>query len=156
MKLIDKLPLILKEYIERNGGSLVNGYIRFLDEDAMEQMAEWLKPCAVWNHGVPFATTVFGDVLAWEEGYIMLYKLTEEDYTVMLSGAEFFFRNLDDPEYRKDFLDISLYDEAIRKLGKIKSDECYVLEPIPRLGGARTERYLSCVGELKSYIQFLI
>ncbi len=150
MGLIDKLPLKLKEYIESNAESLVNGYIRFLGADDIEQVSTMLEPCSMWNHGIPFATTVFGD-----DGYIVLYKLTEEDYTVMLSGIDFFFANLNDAEYQRDFLDIELYEAAIKKLGTIQKNECYVLEPIPRLGGARTEKYLN-IGELKSYIQLLV
>ncbi len=155
MGLIDKLPLKLKEYIESNAESLVNGYIRFLGADDIEQVSTMLEPCSMWNHGIPFATTVFGDVLSWDDGYIVLYKLTEEDYTVMLSGIDFFFANLNDAEYQRDFLDIELYEAAIKKLGTIQKNECYVLEPIPRLGGARTEKYLN-IGELKSYIQLLV
>lgn len=155
MAIMDRLPLNLKEYIVNQGENLVDGYIRFLDEKNIDRMSDLLKSCSIWNNGVPFATTVFGDILAWEDGYVMLYKLTEEDYTVMLSGTDFFFQNLKDGEYQKDFLDVDLYNVAIQKYGEITNDQCYVLEPIPRLGGARKEKYLN-LGELWSYIQILI
>lgn len=155
MGLVDKLPLNLKEYILNNGESLVEGYIRFLSEEDICKLSDILKQCSVWNDGIPFATTVFGDVLSWEDGFVMLYKLTEEDYTVMLSGTDFFFENLKDFDYQTDFFDVDLYKVAIAKYGKIQRNQCYVLEPVPRLGGARVERYLQ-VGELFSYISVLI
>lgn len=154
MGFIDKLPLNLKEYIINNGEDIVEGYIRFLTEEDMSKISGLLKECPIWHDGVPFATTVFGDILAWEDGYVMLYELTEEDYKVMLSGTDFFFDNLNDKEYQMDFLDLELYKSAIDKYGKIQHDQCYVLEPIPKLGGARTEKYLN-VGELFSYISIL-
>lgn len=155
MGITDRLPSNLKEYIDNKGGELVDGYVRFLGEEDMRQMSETLKPCPIWNDGIPFATTAFGDILAWEDGYVMLYRLSEDDYTVMLSGTDFLFSNLKDSEYQKEFFDIELYKAAINKCGRITADECYVLEPIPRLGGARTEKYLN-VGKLKSYIQMLL
>lgn len=155
MRFIDKLPANLKEYIINNGVDLADGYIRFLNEDEIGKMVELLESCPIWHDGIPFATTVFGDVLAWDDGYIMLYKLSEEDYTVILSGTEFFFDNLKDEEYVKDFFDIELYKAAINKCGRIDRDQCYVLTPIPRLGGARIEKYLN-VGELFSYITILL
>lgn len=155
MGFIDKLPSNLKEYMTNKGEDLVEGYIRFLTEEEIERMLDLLKACSIWQEGVPFATTVFGDVLSWEDGYVMLYKLSEEDYTVMLSGTNFFFDNLKDEEYQKDFLDIELYKAAISKLGKVTREQCYVLEPIPRLGGARTEKYLN-IGELFSYLAIIL
>lgn len=152
---MNDLPIKLKDYIKNHGQNLANGYIRFLGEDDIDELSDMLKQSVIWHDGIPFATTVFGDVLSWEDGYIMLYKFTEEDYTVMLSGTDFFFVNMEDEEYKKDFLDIELYESAMKKLGSVKDNECYILEPIPRLGGAREERYLN-VGDMKSYLQILI
>lgn len=155
MKMINNLPANLKDYIESHGENLADGYIRFLEADEIDGMSELLKHSSIWHDGIPFATTVFGDVLSWEEGYIMLYKFIDEDYTVMLSGTDFFFVNLKDIEYQKEFLDMALYKIAIEKFGKVNCNECYVLEPIPKLGGAREEKYLN-IGDLKSYLQILI
>lgn len=155
MSIIDKLPSNLREYIKNDGSSLVDGYIRFVKEDEIAELLEIVEQSELWQGGIPFATTVFGDVLSWEDGYIMLYKFTEEDYTVMLSGTDFFFSNLKDQEYQKDFLDMDLYLAAIDKMGEIHDDECYVLEPIPRLGGAREIKYVN-IGKMKEYLMMLI
>lgn len=155
MEMINKLPNNVKAYIEKNGSDLVDGYVRFLESSEIEEIAEILKKSSIWNDGIPFASTAFGDIIAWEEGYVILYKFTDENYTVMLSGTEFFFDNLADSSYRTDFFDMALYNAAIEKCGKIEKDECYVLEPIPKLGGAREIKYVN-TGSLRNYLQFMI
>ena len=153
--MIAKLPENIRKYIENDRTSLMDGYLRFLKKEEIALFYELLEKSEIWNGGIPFATTAFGDVLAWEDGYVMLYKMSEEDYTVMLSGTTFFFENLKDPSYQADYFELDLYDQAQKKLGKIQSNECYVIEPIPALGGAREINYLS-IGDMKTYIYLLI
>ena len=153
--MMTKLPENIRKYIENDGTSLLDGYLRFLKKEEMGSLYELLEKSPIWNAGIPFATTVFGDVLAWEDGYVMLYKMSEEDYTVMLSGATFFFENLKDPFYQADYFELNLYEQVQKKFGKIQSNECYVIEPIPALGGAREINYLS-IGDMKTYLCLLI
>lgn len=155
MSSIDKLPTNLYEYLKNDGASVVDGYIRFLKKNEIDEIKKIVEQSEIWQGGTPFATTVFGDVLAWEDGYIILYKFTDEDYTVMLSGTEFFFDNLNEKEYQSDFLDMDLYYASIDKMGKIHDDECYILEPIPKIGGAREIQYVN-VGKLKEYLVMLV
>ncbi len=155
MSMFDKLPPSLRDYIKNDGSSVADGYIRFLAANEIEEVRRIVEKSEMWQGGIPFATTVFGDVLSWENGYIMLYKFTDEDYTVMLSGTDFFFANLKDEEYRKDFLDMDLYYASIEKMGEICADECYTLEPIPRIGGARDIKYVN-IGKMKEYLMLLV
>lgn len=155
MGLMDKLPKNLSEYIKNDGTSVADGYIRFLKEEGIEEIRQIVETSEIWQGGIPFATTAFGDILAWEDGYVMLYKFTDEDYTVMLSGTDFFFPNLKDEEYQKDFLDMELFFASIDKMGEINDDECYTLEPIPRIGGARDIRYVN-IGKLKEYLTLIV
>lgn len=155
MNEINKLPDNIKNYILTDGKDLADGYIRFLNSDKIDEISEILKKSQIWNNGVPFAITVFGDVVAWEDNYIVLYKFTDEDYTIILSGSEFFFTNLQDKTYQQDFFDIELYHEAVKRLGKISREQCYIFEPIPKLGGAREVKYLN-IGEFKNYIYILL
>ena len=153
--MITKLPDNIRTYIEKEGTSLVDGYLRFLKKEEIEMIDEILGKSQIWNKGIPFATTVFGDILSWEEGYVMLYKMSEADYTVISSGTKFFFENLKDTSYQADYFDLDLYNEAQKKLGKVQNTECYVIEPIPALGGAREINYLS-IGDMKTYLYLLI
>lgn len=153
--MITKLPENIRNYIEKDGTALLDGYLRFLKKEEIRLFHEMLEKGSIWNAGIPFATTVFGDVLAWEDGYVMLYKMPEADYTVMLSGTTFLFENLKDASYQADYFNLDLYNEAQKKLGKVQSNECYVIEPIPALGGAREINYLS-TGDMKTYLYLLI
>lgn len=155
MKSIYDLPENLQEYMKNNTTDLADGYVRFLNEKDIDRIDNILDQSTIWNGGIPFATTVFGDVLAWESGYVILYKFTEDDYNVMLSGTDFFFSNLEDEEYRKDFFDMDLFYESMEKFGEIDHNECYVLEPIPKLGGLREIKYVN-IGELEGYLNMLV
>ena len=151
MGLIDNLPNNIKKYIEINGNNLAENYIRFLSKEQIEGVFEIIQHASIWNEGIPFATTAFGDVIVWEKGYVMLYKFTEENYTVILSGTDFLFVNFEDEAYKDEFFDMELYRDAIVKCGEVTADECYTLEPIPRLGGKRELKYIN-KGKLMSYL----
>lgn len=152
--MIEKLPDNIRNYIVDDASPLLDGYIRFLNRDKIAEIYQIVNQSSIWNEGIPFATTVFGDLIVWEDGYVMLYNMPETDYKVMLSGTDFFFENLNDKTYQTDFFQLDLYKNAIEKCGAIKPYECYVIEPIPALGGARELKYLS-VGDLKMYLQLL-
>lgn len=156
MQIKDKLPHNIIEAMSKSSNKeFADGYVRFLSEEEITEIESIVKKSYLWNDGIPFATTVFGDVISWEKGYVMLYKFTDENYNVLLSGTEFLFENFEDKEYQKDYFDMELYLKAIKKCGKIAKDKCYVLEPIPKLGGARDIEYVN-IGSINEYIRFLI
>ncbi len=151
----DRLPDNIQRYIDEDGKPLLDGYIRFLNKDKSKEIDDIVSNSPMWNGGIPFATTVFGDVIAWEDGYIVLYVLSEMDYKVILSGSKFFFSNLEDAAYQKDYFQMDLYKEIKEKFGAVDSNECYVIEPIPKLGGARDIKYMN-IGDLKTYLHLLV
>lgn len=154
MNLFEGLPANLKNWVCTTKETLADGYIRPLNEIQCNSINQILKGFSIWNGGIPFATTVFGDVLSWEDGYVVLYKMPEEDFSIILAGTKFFFSNISDVEYQKDYFDMPLYKAAIAKFGKVDNDHCYILEPIPKLGGNREEKYLN-TGELIPYLALL-
>lgn len=153
--MLEKLPDNIKEYIEQNQEDLLGGYIRFLKKEDITAISEIVQKSSMWEGGVPFATTAFGDVFVWNEGYILLYKFTEADYNVILSGSTFFFDNINDIEYQKDFFDIDLYENVLAEYGELDNTECYTLEPVPALGGARELPYIH-IGDMKTYLHMVI
>ena len=154
MSILEKLPDNIKLYIEQEKENLLDGYIRFLKEDEISDILTIIEKSTMWQGGIPFATTVFGDLIVWEDGYVILYLMSEEDYTVILSGTDFFFELIKDKEYQLDHFQLDLYKEAKSKLGEVAKNECYVLEPIPRLGGKRSLEYMN-IGELTTYLYLL-
>ena len=145
----------IKKYIENNRTPLADGYVRFLSLNSIEKITDIVSDSDIWNDGIPFATTVFGDILAWEDGYVVMYDFTMQDYNVINSGAEFFFSNLKDVDYQNDYFDMDVYREAVEKLGAVNEDECYSIEPLPVLGGERSVKYLNR-SDLNEYIKFLV
>lgn len=155
MEILEKLPDNIKEHIKKGGKDILDGYIRFLDKNSIEEIKAILEKSPMWEGGIPFATTVFADVFVWNKEYILLYKFTEADYNVILSGSKFFFANVDDIEYQKDFFDVDLYVMAAGKIGRVASTECYTIEPIPALGGARELSFIN-TGDMKTYLDIVI
>ena len=174
MGLMEQLPDHIRQYIAGKQPEAADGYVRFLQEEQITRLTGilgWIKdadrPADAFGQaggaqiadaqvtGIPFAITAFADVLSWEDGYVMLHRLSEGDERVMLYGTDFLFQNLEDPAYQQDFFEMALYRQALQKCGRPGAEECFVLEPIPQLGGARELRYVS-VGNLWNYISLLI
>lgn len=154
MSILEKLPDNIKLYIEQEKENLLDGYIRFLKEDEISDILTIIEKSTMWQGGIPFATTGFADVFVWNDGYVVLYKFSEADYNVILSGTTYFFENINDSEYQKDFFDVDLYEKSVDKCGYIDEKKCYTLEPIPSLGGAREIDYVH-VGDMKTYLDMV-
>ena len=155
MKLLENLPENIKDYCMNQKEDLLDGYIRFLDEAGAEEVFEIVRISRIWKGGIPFATTAFGDVFVWCDGFIVLYRFAEADQDVILSGTAYFFVNVNDTEYQEDFFDIGLYQETVNLYGNINDTECFTLEPVPALGGARELQYIH-IGDRNTYLQMLI
>lgn len=132
-----------------------NGYIRFFDENESNEIEEMISSSELWQGGIPFAVTAFGDVLVWYDNYIYLYDFTTNDYSVIMSGSKFFMSNIEDEDYQADYFDMELLKESIAKVGKLNDLDCYTLAPIPAIGGAREVKYVG-TGDLKVYLSILI
>lgn len=155
MGFLDQLPENIKEYIENKKEPLLDGYIRFFGEEKITEITDIVSRSSIWNGGIAFAVTAFGDVFVWEGGYVFLYQFTDSDYNVILSGTDFFFENIEDEDYQADFFDLTLYQESVDKYGEIDESECFTLEPIPALGGERKLKYVH-VGDMKTYLSLLV
>lgn len=83
-----------------------------------------------------FAVTAFGDLLIWEKGkYVNVVSFSNHKVSILESGFEFFMEDILDENYLRQYFNYDLYLEALNKLGKCSSGECYVSSPIPVIGG---------------------
>lgn len=149
------LPKILTERIQKKDYVLLNGYLRLLDEPMQDKVLSLIEKYEDWQSGIPFAITAFGDVLVWDSNYVFMYKLVEDKVDVILSGFDFFFDNINDKEYQKDFFDLDLYNSAINRLGPLAKDECFTIQPLPKLGGKKEESYLA-KGKFIEYLALIL
>lgn len=146
------LPEELNKYIDK---SVLNGYLRFLDETMRTEYTKLLENYYQWEGGIPFAITAFADILVWNDKYVYKYNLLDNDVSVILSGFDYFFQNIEDEDYQKDYFELDLYEMCREKIGDLNFDECYTFEPIPALGGSKTTETVS-KGKSPEFVALLI
>ena len=149
------IPVELHKYLSEDGNPLLDGYIRFLDEFSRSRFRALASCYEGWSGGEPFAITAFGDLLVWDGSYVLMYRFVDGKVDVILSGFTFFFANVQDPAYQKDFFDLPLFIAAKKKLGQIANDECYTFEPLPMLGGAKDIAHVS-KGKAFEYLSMIV
>lgn len=151
------IPQELKNYLDANNDfNLLDGYITLFDAEDRTRYSELVDqhfPQSE-NH-VVIGKTAFCDMLIWDGSHVLLFKPFDNEVTVILSGFGFFFDNIMDKEYQEDFFELNLYSQAVEKLGKLSSDECFIFNPIRALGGDKSIDNLD-KGKTDVYLQFLI
>lgn len=152
------MPKKCSESIEKflkDKKALMEGYIRPVSNEAVSQYKKILEDSAIWENEEPFAITVFGDIITYdEEDYITMFKFTEGIKSVICASPELFFMLIDDVEYQKDYFDMESYTYAKNKLGVLLEGESYTYEPIPALGGNMAKESLS-KGKTLEYLVIL-
>ena len=63
----------------------------------------------------------------------------------MEAGFEFFFDDLMDEMFKKEFFELDLYNAAKAKLGELLYSQCYGFVPLLGLGGKKTVNNLDIV-----------
>lgn len=133
-----QLPPAIQAHIDAGGADLLDGYIRFIKPQDTASFMSLLSGKAFWESDIPFATTAFGDILAWNvDGYIQLYRLVDGTSSIMMADDKFFFEDVNDEAFQKDYFDVTLFRDAEKLLGKLNPGQCYAFEPLPALGGAK-------------------
>ena len=149
---MSQLPKQLNEYSNK---SLMDGYLKLFDENQRKEYSKILETYYQWAGGIPFAITAFADILVWNDNYVYKYNLLDDEVSVILSGFDYFFQNLEDKEYQKDYFELDLYEKCKQKVGELCFDECFVFSPIPALGGAKDSDTVS-KGKSLEYVALLI
>lgn len=134
---------------------VMNGYIRPISPEDTDKYRTVLSNCDIWQGEKPFAVTVFGDIIAYDdEGYVILLRLVDGTSSVICAESELFFSLLNDPDFQKDYFDIESYKYARDNVGVLEQDESYTYEPIPALGGNKSNESLS-KGKTYEYMSVL-
>ncbi len=76
-----------------------------------------------------------GDILVWEDGYLIELNFRKQQVNVVAKNFKFFFEDLNDDYYLDEALDWSPYPKAIEKYGEPAFDECFGYVPLLGLGG---------------------
>ena len=139
------LPDELLEIWENYGlANLLDGYLRVINpEDYKVLLDETYFRSKV---SVPIMTTAFGDIITLEKGeYIGIVKYKNGNFVIAVDGFDLFIQNLTDDYFIKKYLQIPQYEEAVKRLGKLKQDECFGYVPLLGLGGSEKVENLSKV-----------
>ena len=151
LKYKDKLPSELIEVWKEYGfGSMLNSYLKVINPD---MYLDILEECYLRSEQViPIFTTAMGDLIVWEkEKYVNLLNFRKGYVTVVSSGFEFFFDDLNDADYMNDELQWQPYQEAVEKYGEPSYEECFGYTPLLGLGGAEKVQNLKKV-KLREHI----
>ncbi|MDG5471427.1 DUF1851 domain-containing protein [Jeotgalibacillus sp. ET6] len=147
----DKIPEELLESWKIYGfGAFGSNFLRTINPDDYIDILE--KSYRRHEQAIPIFTTAMGDILVWEKHkYINLLNFRKGVVTVVSSGFEYFFDDLQDIDFMKDELMCQPYHEAIRKYDAPNYDECFGYTPLLGLGGAEKVENLKKV-KLKEHI----
>ncbi len=154
LKYKDKVPTELLEVWGKYGlGSLINSYLKLINPD---DYLELLEGCYLRSsEAVPIFTTSMGDIIVWEkERYVNLLSFRKGYVSVISSGFEFFFDDLNDINFINDELNWQPYTEAIKKNGEPTYGECFGYIPILGIGGVEKVENLKKV-KLREHIYLI-
>lgn len=127
-------PIIIRVWETYGFGSILNGYLRFINPDDYRQILDDTYLYA--EKSVPIITTAFGDIIVWEDDddlFILKYK--KRDFSVILGGMTYFWKSLDENHAQTRYFELDKYEKAIKLYGKPKPDECFGYFPLLGTGG---------------------
>lgn len=141
----DRLP---KALLEASQTAYANGLFNLCDPATY---ADILADGYNVPDAIIIGTTAFGDFVVWEKNkYVNLISFSKHSITVLESGFDFFFADIEDDQFLKKYFECDLYQDAAAKVGICKEDECYTISPIPFVGGRATIDQLK-IGKIREY-----
>ena len=103
---------------------------------------------------IPLFTTGMGDILVWEDNYLLSLNYRKSEVNVAAKNLKFFFSDVFDEYYLDKALDWSPYPDAIKRYGIPSFDECLGYVPLLGLGGTEDVDNLQRV-KLKEHIYLI-
>jgi len=144
-KYADKLP---KGLVDFTDAILADGFIRLCNPDTYKDV---LEDGYSESDTIIIGTTVFGDFIVWEkQKYVNLISFSKHSVTVLESGFDFFFDDIEDERFLKQYFEYELYQQAVNCFGECSVDECYTINPIPAVGGSATIDRIQ-IGKVREY-----
>jgi hypothetical protein len=151
----DLLPQKLLAFWKSFGfGSLANGYIKIINPNEYDDLLKSVYQSPIHKNSVPMMITGLGDIIIWENNYIILVNLRKGDSEVIESGFNYFFEDLSDEEFLEEDLENKNYSEVVQHSGTLSYHECYAYFPLLRMGGSEKLENLKKV-EIKEYINIV-
>ncbi len=148
------LPHKILSLWKKNGfGTIIDGYLKIVNPENFKDLLEDIYSPKYENPIVLFATAM-GDLIIWENNYLVMLDFRHSKSKVLESGFEYFLDDLEDEEYLEEELLWNPYKNANKKLGELNYDECYGYVPILAAGGAEKVENLQKV-KIKEHIAII-
>lgn len=155
MQMSGQLPAQVNEAIKKYPDhKLLNGLIRLVEPAVLYPILKEGYTHA--EEAVPFAITAFGDILIWErDRYLYKVSLRRQRTELLAAGADYFFEDLNDPEYAAEHFETELFSVAVQTLGPLSDSECYGFVPLEALGGAADVEHMEKV-QYREYLSLIL
>ncbi len=148
------LPEELLDIWENYGqGDLLDGYLRVINPEEYQELLE--ETYFRGKVSVPIMTTAFGDIITIEEGeYIGIVKYKNGTFGMLAKSFKRFMQFITDDYFLGKYFQIPQYEEAVKRIGKLKHDECFGYVPLLGLGGSEKVENLSKV-KIREHIELI-
>lgn len=148
------LPSALLDVWQEYGfGSLLGGYLKMINPDEYQALLH--SSYVLSSTAIPIFITAFADILTWEKGrYIRIIKYKDGVFDGIAAGFDFFWGDLADGAFDARFFEITSYEAAVKKYGKLQFDECFGYTPLLGLGGSKKVDNLRKV-KIKEHIDLI-
>ncbi|MGG3639965.1 T6SS immunity protein Tdi1 domain-containing protein [Bacillus gobiensis] len=131
----DKIPEQITDVWKKYGfGIMKNGYLKVVNPNEYRDILS--DTYVRHNLAIPLFTTAMGDILVWEDGYLLAINYRKHQVNVVAKNFKFFFGDLSDNYYLEKALDWLPYPQAVEKYGNVAFDECFGYVPLLGLGGS--------------------
>lgn len=145
----------LLEQYQKSHSETSNGYWRLVDSAQLDEYRSRLTSDEAESF-VPFAISVFGEILALEKDkYVNYFNTPSGTSEVIASGLKFFFEDLEEESFVKQHFRIELFHQAKEKYGLLAPHQCYGFVPLLALGGTESVSHLE-ICDLSVHLELLL
>ncbi|MDM5201096.1 DUF1851 domain-containing protein [Fictibacillus enclensis] len=132
--------------------TMKNGYLRIINPNNYQELLD--ETYFSEEKAIPLFTTAMGDILVWEDDYLMLLNYRNNFVEVVGGDFDIFIKNLSDETFLNEALDWMPYPVAVQKYGEPAFDECFGYVPLLSLGGPEVAENLQKV-KLREHLNLI-
>ncbi|AXT60392.1 DUF1851 domain-containing protein [Aquimarina sp. AD10] len=144
---------ILQLWSNYGFGNYMNGYLKVVNPEEYEStLLDSYNP--VYKSSTVLFATGMGDLIVWENDYLVLINYRYNKSKAIESGFNYFLDDLLDNESLEEDLLWKPFEEARERLGPLAYDECYGYVPLLALGGAEKAENMQKV-KIKEHIAII-
>ena len=129
---------LLAEWRDVGWCSYGNGLLWLTDPAQLSDIVEDFGELEGAGKPLVFLRTAFAHLYFWHNGAVFSLEVHRGSLSQVTPRIERMFTLLCDKEIAEKILRVSLYQEAVARLGPPARDECYAFEPALALGGPGT------------------